>query len=103
MVWRIEFEREAERDLNQLDKPQRHRILVFLSERLSHLANPRSIGEALRGSTLEKFWKYRVGDFRIITLIEDERLLIMVLRVGHRKNVYKKTPTMQMLKKKSRP
>src|SRR2546425_11718727 len=52
---------------------------------LAPLENPRSIGQALRGSELGEFWKYRVGDYRLICKIEDDRLLILVLRVGHRK------------------
>jgi mRNA interferase RelE/StbE len=90
MAWRIEFDRAAERDLKRLDPPQRKRILSFLSERVARLENPRSIGEALRGATLGEFWKYRVGDFRIIVLIEDDRLLVLVLRLGHRSEVYKR-------------
>jgi mRNA interferase RelE/StbE len=53
------------------------------------LDNPRSIGQALQGSKLGEFWKYRVGDYRLICKIEDNRLLILVLRVGHRREVYR--------------
>jgi mRNA interferase RelE/StbE len=55
---------------------------------LDKLENPRSIGEALHGARFGEFWKYRVGDFRIIAKIEDDRLLILVLRVGHRREIY---------------
>ena len=51
--------------------------------------DPRSVGEALHGSQLGEFWKYRVGDYRLIVKIEDERLLVLVLRVGHRKEIYR--------------
>jgi mRNA interferase RelE/StbE len=56
---------------------------------VARLANPRSIGQALTGE-LGEFWKYRVGDFRVIAKIEDSRLLILVVRVGDRKEVYKR-------------
>ena len=89
MVWRIEFEQSAAKDLKKIDPLQRRRVLTFLSERVSRLENPRSIGEALKGSALGDFWKYRVGNYRIISSIEDEIVLILVLRVGHRKEIYR--------------
>ena len=90
MAWRIELARAAERELAKLDAPVTRRILKFLHERVAHLDNPRSIGEALRGKELGDFWKYRVGDYRIICSIEDEEVLVLVLRVGHRREVYQR-------------
>lgn len=89
MAWKIELSVEADRELTKLDPPQARRILKFLNERLAPLENPRSIGQALRGSDLGEFWKYRVGDYRLICKIEDERVLILVLRVCHRREVYR--------------
>jgi mRNA interferase RelE/StbE len=53
------------------------------------LDNPRSIGQALQSSKPGEFWKYRVGDYRLICKIEDSQLLILVLRVGHRREIYR--------------
>lgn len=89
MVWRIEFEDAAIKELRKLDKPVAKRILVFLRERVAVLDDPRSIGEALKGSQLGDFWKYRVGDYRIIARIEDGALCILVLKVGNRREVYR--------------
>ncbi len=89
MAWKIELSAQAARELDKLDPPQAKRILKFLSERLAPLQNPRSIGQALRGSELGEFWKYRVGDYRLICKIEDDRVLILVLRIGHRREVYR--------------
>jgi len=89
MAWNIEFSADAERELDKLDPPDARRILKFLSERVSRLENPRSIGEALHGSRLGEFWKYRVGDYRLICSIEDQHLLVLVLRVGHRREIYR--------------
>jgi mRNA interferase RelE/StbE len=58
--------------------------------RVAQLNDPRSIGEALKGSKLGAFWKYRVGDYRIVTSIEDGTLRILVVRIGNRKEVYRK-------------
>lgn len=89
MVWRIEFEDAVIKELRKLDKPVAKRILVFLRERVAVLDDPRSIGEALKGSQLGDFWKYRVGDYRIIARIEDGALCILVLKVGNRREVYR--------------
>lgn len=89
MAWKIELSATAACELDKLDSPQAKRILKFLKERLSPLENPRSIGQALRGSEFGEFWKYRVGDYRLICRIEGDRLLILVLRVGHRREVYR--------------
>lgn len=86
---RIELSAQVDRELGKLDPQQSKRILKFLRERLAPLDNARSIGQALHGSELGEFWKYRVGDFRLICKIEDNRLLILVLRVGHRREIYR--------------
>ena len=90
MAWRIEFDDKAKKDLAALDKSVAKRITAFLRERVAHLVDPRSIGEALKGSKLGDFWKYRVGDWRIIASIEDEALRILVVRIGNRREVYRK-------------
>ena len=89
MVWQIEIDDKAKKDLAALDKTIAKRITAFLRERVSQLDNPRDIGEALKGEKLGAFWKYRVGDYRIIASIEDEILKILVVKIGNRKAVYK--------------
>ena len=89
LAWRIEFEDAALKELAKLDKQVARRILVFLRERVAVLVDPRSVGEALKGSRLGEFWKYRVGDYRIITNIEDGVMRILVLKVGNRREVYR--------------
>ncbi len=88
MVWIVELDPSAERELDKLDPQKARRILRFLFERVSHLDDPRSIGEALKGSKFKTLWKYRVGDYRIIANIEDNIARILVLRIGDRKEVY---------------
>jgi mRNA interferase RelE/StbE len=89
MAWKIEISPAADRELTKLDAQHAKRILKFLHERLAKLDDPRSIGKALQGSRLGEFWKYRVGDYRLISKIEDDRLVVLVLRVGHRKEIYR--------------
>lgn len=90
MAWRIELSEEADRQLDKLDPQVARRILKFLRERVAELDNPRSLGEALHGPKFGEFWKYRVGDYRLICSIEDQKILILVLRVGHRREIYER-------------
>jgi mRNA interferase RelE/StbE len=89
MAWKIELDPSVEREFSKMDPQNVRRILAFLHGRLATLDDPRSIGEALKGSKLGSFWKYRVGDWRVIAHIEDGALLILVLRIGDRKDVYR--------------
>lgn len=89
MVWQIKFDDSAKKDLAKLDKQIARRITAFMRERVAPLDNPRVIGEALKGSELGEFWKYRVGDFRIIASIEDSAVRILVVRIGNRREVYR--------------
>ncbi len=89
MAWKVEIDRTAVRDLDKLDQQSALRILALLHGRVATLADPRSIGEALKGSQLGKFWKYRVGDYRVIALIEDDALRVLVVKIGNRREVYR--------------
>lgn len=89
MAYEIEFDPEAVKDLKKLDRPVQQRIVAFLRERVATLDNPRQIGEALAGAKLGNYWNYRVGDWRIICDIQDRRIVVRVLRVGNRREVYR--------------
>ena len=89
MAWAVEFDPDAVRDLKKLDKQVQVRILEFLRKRLGTLANPRELGEPLAGSKLGNYWKYRVGDWRIICALQGQRIVVRVLRVGNRREVYR--------------
>jgi mRNA interferase RelE/StbE len=88
MTWKIEIVPSAIKELDKLDQQVAKRILKFLHKRVASLKDPRSIGDALKGPRFGEYWRYRVGDYRIITKIEDNILLIIVLRVGHRRQIY---------------
>ena len=89
MAWTIEFADTAQRQFQKLDKSIANRIARFLRKRVALLPNPRSIGQALKGERFGELWKYRVGDYRLIAKIEDERLIILVVQVGHRREIYR--------------
>lgn len=85
MAWKIEFAESASRTLGKLDKQTGKRIVAFLKERV--LINPRTLGEALK-SNLSPLWRYRVGDYRIICDIQNERLMVIIVKIGQRREVY---------------
>lgn len=89
MAWKIEISDTAKQQLGKLDKSVCQRVLKFLSQRVGKLDDPRSIGAALHGSRLGEFWRYRVGNYRIICKVEDDYLVVLVLRVGQRREVYR--------------
>ena len=89
MAWRIELSALGQKNIHQLDPLNRRHVLKFLSERVAVLDDPRSLGEALKGSKLGNFWKYRVGDYRIIADIQEGAACILVVRVGNRRDVYR--------------
>ena len=86
-VWRVEFHRDAARDLRKLDAQVQHRILCYLRERIATAEDPRRFGHALT-HTLKGLWRYRVEDFRMVASIEDEHFIVLVVMVGHRREVY---------------
>ena len=88
MPWKIELADSAVRQLEKLDKTIVKRIRNLLS-RIETLDNPRSIGHALQGERFGELWRYRVGEYRLICKIEDDRVVVLVLRVGHRRDVYR--------------
>ncbi len=89
MAFEIEFDPEAVKDLKKLDRQVQLRLIGFLKLRVATLANPRDLGEALAGGKLGAYWKYRVGDWRIICDIQDRRIVVRVLRIGNRREIYR--------------
>ena len=79
MAWQIEFDPDALKDLRKLAKPIQSRLVGFLRTRVSSLTNPLDIGEALSGQRLGSYWKYRVGDWRIICDIQDQKIRPLVV------------------------
>jgi mRNA interferase RelE/StbE len=89
LVWRIELTATAAKQISKLDKSEAKRITSFLRQRLATLDDPRSTGKALTGPQLGTFWRYRVGDYRIICDIQDGSLCILVIELGNRREVYR--------------
>lgn len=90
MAWTVEIGDFAEKQLRKLDKPIQRRLLDWLADRIEGCKNPRHFGEPLRGE-MAGLWRYRIGDYRIICEIQDQRLVVLALTVGHRREVYSET------------
>ena len=89
MAWRIELTATAVKQISKLDKNEAKRITSFLRQRLATLDDPRSTGKALTGPQIGAYWRYRVGDYRIICDIQDAVLCILVIEVGNRRDIYR--------------
>ncbi|SMF96528.1 mRNA interferase RelE/StbE [Methylomagnum ishizawai] len=85
-IWKVDFDPRARADFAKLDKPVQQRIVKFLG-RLT--VDPRQHGAALQGETLGNYWKYRVGDYRLIADIQDGKLTVLVVAIGHRSRIYR--------------
>jgi len=86
-VWRVEFDPDAARELRKLGHEARRTIQNYLRERIATANDPRRLGHTLLGD-LQGLWRYRVGDYRIVADIRDREILVMIITVGHRRNVY---------------
>lgn len=87
MAWTVEVSDFAEKQLRKLDRPVQQRLIDWLDDRIEGCKNPRHFGEPLRGD-MAGLWRYRVGDYRIICEIREQRLIVHALAIGHRREVY---------------
>ena len=89
MAWRIEFVPAAAKELKKLGTAEAARIIATLEDRIAQLDDPRTLGSALTGD-LGGLWRWRIGDYRVIARIADQRVTILVVRIGHRREVYRR-------------
>jgi mRNA interferase RelE/StbE len=87
-VWTIEFTKQADKRLEKIATKEAERIVAFLKNRVAASVNPRDLGAALSGAWASH-WRYRVGDYRIICKIEDEVVTVLVVELGHRREIYR--------------
>lgn len=86
-MWTIEWDDRAAKELRKLNKQTQQQILSYLRTRIATDEDPRRFGKALTADKIG-LWRYRVENYRLVCRIENEKLIVLVLRVGHRKNVY---------------
>jgi mRNA interferase RelE/StbE len=88
MNWHLQLDKVALKEISKLNQQVQKRIFHFLKRRLVQRENPRELGDALTGE-LSGYWKYRVGDYRIIAKIKDQTITIYVIAIGHRSEIYR--------------
>ena len=89
LAWIVNYTESAARQLKKLDRLMALRVLDYLDERVATMEDPRTIGKKLVGPKLGEYWRYRVGDIRIICDITEEQMCILVIELGHRREVYR--------------
>ena len=86
MAWAVEFTKDGEKQLTKLDRTAARRIVRALEE-LAAAGRPRDTGKPLKGN-LAEYWRYRVGSYRMLCMIDDVNMRIVVVEVGHRQSIY---------------
>ena len=89
MVWTVDYTETASKQLRKLDKQTARRIVDFMDDRVAGQQDPRSTGKALTGPLLGAFWRYRLGDYRIICDLQDGALRVLVVELGNRRDIYR--------------
>lgn len=89
MDWTIDYTETARKQLRKLDKQMAGRVPDFMDERIAGQEDYRGTGKALTGPMLGAYWRYRVGDYRIICDIQDGALCVLVIEIGNRREVYR--------------
>ena len=89
MAWRIEFVPAAAKELKKLGRTEAARIIATLETRIAVLDDPQTLGSALTGE-FGGLWRWRIGDYRVVARIDDERITILIVRIAHRREVYRR-------------
>jgi len=89
LVWIIKYTESSSKQLKKLDKQTALRVLDYMDERIAVLADPRSLGKNLKGPKVGEYWRYRVGDIRVICNIVDGQMTVLVIEIGNRREVYR--------------
>lgn len=87
MIWQVKFTDQARKELRSLDHETQRRIMKYLRERIETIEDPRRFGKALVGDK-SGLWRYRINDYRVVCLIQDDKFIVLALRIDHRKKVY---------------
>ncbi|MDH6504782.1 type II toxin-antitoxin system RelE family toxin [Polynucleobacter sphagniphilus] len=89
MAWIIKYTESSSKQLKKLDKQTALRVLDYMDERVAILDDPRALGKNLKGHKLGEYWRYRVGDIRVICNIVDGQMMVLVIEIGNRREVYR--------------
>ena len=88
MAWIIKYAESSSKQLQKLDKQIALRVLDYMDERVAVLDDPRTLGKNLKGPKIGEYWRYRVGDIRVICNILDGQMIVLVVEIGNRREIY---------------
>lgn len=88
MIYELKYEAKAVKQIKKLDPATRKLIKSWIEKNLLNTDNPRQHGKGLTG-ILSQYWRYRVGDYRILAEINDTEIVIIIVEVGHRREIYR--------------
>ena len=88
-AWKIELSTDISKQLRKIDRKNSERIIDYLEQRVAGTNDPRRLGRALKGKEFENLWRYRIGDYRVICDLQDNRLVVLVIEIGHRREIYR--------------
>ena len=89
MAWIIKYTESSSKQLKKLDRQTALRVLDYMDERVAALDDPRALGKNLKGPKIGEYWRYRVGDIRVICNIVDGQMMVLVIEIGNRREVYR--------------
>ena len=89
MAWTINYTESALRQLKKLDQSIALRVVDYMDERFATVDDPRTLGKNLVGPKLGDYWRYRVGDIRVICNIQDGEMCVLVIEIGNRREIYR--------------
>jgi len=89
LAWIIKYTESSSKQLKKLDKQTALRVLDYMDERVAVLDDPRSLGKNLKGPKIGEYWRYRVGDIRMICNIVDGQMVVLVIEIGNRREIYR--------------
>jgi mRNA interferase RelE/StbE len=89
LAWIIKYAESSSKQLQKLDKQIALRVLDYMDERVAVLDDPRTLGKNLKGPKIGEYWRYRVGDIRVICNILDGQMIVLVVEIGNRREIYR--------------
>jgi len=87
MPYNVVYTKKAMKSLKKIDKVQQRFIIAWIEKNLINTEDPRALGKGLKGN-LKEYWRYRVGNYRILADIDNDEIKIIIVNIGHRKDVY---------------
>lgn len=87
MTYQVVYTKKAIKSLSKIDQSQQKLIIAWIEKNLVHTEDPKALGKSLKGN-LKEYWRYRIGNYRILADIDNDEIKIIIFNIGHRKDIY---------------